>query len=581
MKDIKSQKTNIFPSHQKFKVSRAALGLILATLFLAVLLTFSTLENINRAQGVMERFLLQKGETIIRAVEAAMRTSLAHHMGGGEDALKTLLVESGRENDIVFIIITDREGRVIAQTNNAPDVNVVRSGLTDALSTGGSVTAIDKQTGIFTISKRLSWQSQLTNMPMTKDYLRRMSKHRGTFDGSTISIGLFTEGYVDAQKQDIHHAIFMGAILFLVGSAGLYLLFLYHSVRVTESTLANMKLYTDNVIESIPVGIVTLDSLDRVVSCNKKTEEILGRPFNDLQGETINNTFPGCHLQSTDIRNSILDHLTECSTADGRNVAVKIGGSPLIDSEGNTIGTVLVIRDMSTIRDMELQLERSRRMAALGKMAAGIAHEIRNPLGTLRGFAHYFGNQDGATEESKGYAALMVSEVDRLNRNVSGLLQFARPRDLQFVSVKLGSLIAKTIALMEGDFADHELNFHWQCNTDLVVEADPDLLLQVLMNLLKNSISATPSGGEISITGSEDDHHVRIIVSDTGDGMTEQECEKMFDPFFTTRKSGTGLGLAVSHQIIEQHHGAIEVETAKGQGTTITVVLPKRRGVSE
>ena len=578
MKDIKSRKTSIFSSNQAFKVSRTALGLILATLFLAVLLTFSTLENINRAQGLMERFLLQKGETIIRAVEAALRTSLIHHMDSDGDPLSTLLAESGRENDIVFIIIADREGHVIAQTHNAPDVDVVRNGHAEALSTGESVTAIDKQTGIFTISKRLSWQAQLSATPMPEAHSRRMSKHRGTFDGSTISIGLFTDGYVTAQKQDIQHAIFMGAILFLVGSAGLYLLFLYHSVRVTKSTLANMKLYTDNVIESIPVGIVTLDSMDRVVSCNKKTEEILGRPFGELQGETIDDAFPGCHIKSTDIRNSILDYSTECSTSDGRNVAVKIGGSSLLDSEGNTIGTVLVIRDMSLIRDMELQLERSRRMAALGKMAAGIAHEIRNPLGTLRGFAHYFGNKDGATQESKGYAALMVSEVDRLNRNVSALLQFARPRDLQFVSVNLDALIAKTVALMESDFANHALNFHWQCNTDVTVEADPDLLLQVLMNLLKNSISATASGGEISITGSEDEHHVRIIVSDTGDGMTEQECEKMFDPFFTTRKSGTGLGLAVSHQIIEQHQGVIEVETVKGQGTTMTVVLPTRRG---
>ena len=247
MKDIKSQKTSIFSSDQTFKFSRTALGLILATLFLAVLLTFSTLENINRAQGLMERFLLQKGETIIRAVEAALRTSLRHHMDDSGDPLNTLLVESSRENDIVFIIITDGDGRVIAQTNNAPDVDVVRSGTADALSTGESVAAIDKQTGIFTISKRLSWQSQLTSMPITEDHTRRMSKHRGTFDGSTISIGLFTEGYVNAQKQDIQHAIFMGAILFLVGSAGLYLLFLYHSVRVTRSTLANMKLYTENV----------------------------------------------------------------------------------------------------------------------------------------------------------------------------------------------------------------------------------------------------------------------------------------------------------------------------------------------
>ena len=133
------------------------------------------------------------------------------------------------------------------------------------------MSAVDSQTGIFTITKRLSLQSQLGGMEMTEEHMRRLADNRSELDGAIISIGLFTEEFAAAQRQDVQHAVFMGAILFLVGSAGLYFLFLYHSMRVTKSTLANMKLYTDNVIESIPVGIVTLDSLDRVVSCNRKS----------------------------------------------------------------------------------------------------------------------------------------------------------------------------------------------------------------------------------------------------------------------------------------------------------------------
>jgi len=122
------------------------------------------------------------------------------------------------------------------------------------------------------------------------------------------------------------------------------------------------------------------------------------------------------------------------------------------------------------------------------------------------------------------------------------------------------------------------LNFHYQCNTDITLEADPDMLLQVLMNLLKNSIIATPAGGEVSLSALEEQHHIRIIVADNGSGMTEQEREKMFEPFFTTRKSGTGLGLAVSHQIIEQHNGTFEVKTAPNEGTSVTIILPKTQG---
>ena len=131
---------------------------------------------------------------------------------------------------------------------------------------------------------------------------------------------------------------------------------------------------------------------------------------------------------------------------------------------------------------------------------------------------------------------------------------------------------------MERDISEKTLNFHYQCNTDITLDADPDMLLQVLMNLLKNSISATSAGGEVSLSTHEEQHHIRIVVSDNGVGMTEQDRDKMFDPFFTTRKTGTGLGLAVSHQIVEQLNGSFEVRTAPGEGTSVTIVLPKEQG---
>jgi len=341
-----------------------------------------------------------------------------------------------------------------------------------------------------------------------------------------------------------------------------------------------MKLYTSNVVDSIPVGLITLDDQERIVSYNRRMEEIVGRSLSKSKGKKFTAAFPCFQVNYRDISARAYEESTELPAEEGRKIPIKIGGSSIVNNDGEDIGTVLIIRDMTSIREMEQQLERSRRMAALGKMAAGIAHEIRNPLGTLRGFAHYFGKQPGATKESRGYADLMVSEVDRLNRNISGLLQFARPREPQLEPVDLNQLITKTVALMEGDFVDHELNFHWRCNTGIILQADPDLLLQVLMNLLKNSFNATPSGGEVSLTVLEDGHFIRINVSDTGIGMTEQEREKMFDPFFTTRKTGTGLGLAVSHQIAEQHHGVFEVDTASGEGTCVTIILHENKGIA-
>ena len=571
-KNTAVSRTSFFSSRLPFKASRAALALILATLFLAGLLAFSTMQNINRAQALMERFLQHKGETIIRAIEAAMRTSIMHHMGE-KDALHTLLMESSRANDIVFIVITDTSGTVISRTDNAPEPDLFADARSRLTGADMSVTSLEEESGILTITRQLALNPHLGMMGMMRKRANGSNSEYLPSD-AIISIGLFTEDFDAARRQDVEHAIFMGAILFLVGSAGLYFLFLYQGMRVAKSTLANMQIYTDNVIKSIPVGLVTLDSQDRVFSCNRKMAEMMGREIAEIQGKRLHEAFPDCPIDVMEICESILDYSVECVRRDGSRIPVTIGGSKLTDKEGETLGTVLVVRDMSLIRHMERQLERSRRMAALGTMAAGIAHEIRNPLGTLKGFAHYFGSQSGAGDESRKYAKLMESEIDRLNRNISGLLQFARPRNPNVVSVSLDDLIGKVVALMEQDFSEKGLNFHYQCNTEVTVNTDPDMLLQVLLNLLKNSIAATPQGGEVSLAASGDNRYVRITVSDNGRGMSEQESEKMFDPFFTTRKDGTGLGLAVSHQIVEQLGGAFEVKTSMDTGTSITIVLP-------
>jgi two-component system sensor histidine kinase HydH len=236
---------------------------------------------------------------------------------------------------------------------------------------------------------------------------------------------------------------------------------------------------------------------------------------------------------------------------------------------------VLIVRDMREIRAMEEALERSRRMAALGRMAAGIAHEIRNPLGTLRGFAQFFRRRPDEDAAAREYADLMVGEVDRLNRTVSALLQFSRPREPEFAGVELGELLQRTARLMEEDVAAHQVVLKVDQPAEPVVfSADPDLLTQVLINLLQNGLAATQEDGKIRLGGSRENQEIRLWVQDSGRGMTAEERERMFDPFYTTRKEGTGLGLAVVQQIIEQHRGRIEVESAPGEGTRVEVILP-------
>lgn len=560
---------------QPFHVSRAATGMLLATLVLVGLLAFSTRQNINRAQLLMENFLSDKASTIIRSIEAGSRASMImqHHMSG-VDPLHTLLIENSKGEDIQFITILDTDGSIIEQAGYPEAVVMSKNDIQSMATSGKSLSRFNYKSGILIYSKFFTVGEQLRRINMP---LAQRKKWQEQLDNSRriISIGLLTEEFDTARKQDVYHAIFMGVILLLVGSAGLYVFFLYQKMCFTGATLATMKLYTDSVIESIPVGIVTLDARDRIVSCNKNTEELFGYSLAELQEKELQETLPNCASTIADACGTLFEYPTDGRHLDGSTIPLRISCSPLADPENQRIGKVLVIRDMSTIRDLELQLERSRRMAALGKMAAGIAHEIRNPLGTLRGFAQFFGKLDNSSEDNSKYSELMVSEIDRLNHTVSGLLQFSRPREPQFREIGIDDLFKKIITLMKTDFINHGVQFHCRTNTGIKVKADPDLILQVLMNLLRNSINATKAGDEISLDCTEDEHQARIVVADTGFGMSEEEREKMFDPFFTTNRTGTGLGLAVSHQILEQHHGTFEVITAKERGTSITMVLPK------
>ncbi|MBM9603806.1 two-component system sensor histidine kinase NtrB [Desulfopila inferna] len=557
-------------STHTFRFSRAAVGLLSATIVLGVILVFSTLQNISRAQSLMEKFLLDKGETIIRAIEAGSRATMMHHMGAG-DPLDTLLAEFVKDRDIQYISIVDTDGTILKHAGSSADVTFSENEVDEIFSSSTSITKLNRAEGMYTLSALFEIDFRGSRMPMNSRYSQSSENEA---DKKILSIGLLTRQFDIARQQDVRHTMFMGAILFLVSSAGLYFLFLYQKIRITGTNLANMKLYTDNIIESIPVAVVTLDVDDNIVSCNRNTEELFASPLSSIKGTSIYTAFPKCPIYQQEACESLLEYETECPGVNGRQIPLRVSCSPLVNHENVKIGKVLIIRDMSSIKSMEIQLERSRRMAALGKMAAGIAHEIRNPLGTLRGFAQFFGSQSKSIEDSRKYSELMISEIDRLNQTVSGLLQFSRPRAPQFKKVEIDRLFEKTVSMMEADFSSKNVELQWQKDCGIDIRADPDLLLQVLMNLIKNSIKATPSGGAITLACAQEDHYIRITVADNGSGMSEEVRERMFDPFFTTTRAGTGLGLAVSHQIIEQHGGVFEVSTQPETGTSISILLP-------
>ncbi len=557
--------------------------LIAATAILGVVLAVATVRNLDRERHMMGRFLLQEGLTVIRALEAGTRTSL-RMMPAAPSPLEVLLEETAASPAVAFVALLDHRGRLIASAGNPgelPGPEDVRA----VLAAPGPVSEMARDGAgeeVFVVARAFSpvsgpgpmharWQQWCGMGSMGAGHTGAGQARQAMF------VGLYTRDFAAARAEDVRQSLLLGGVLLLVGTAGFYALLLSQRVRSARAAVRDMESYTRHVVESLPDALVTLDGEDRVVSMNARAEELFGvpgaaaagRPFGDLAGDTA------CDIEPWVRRGeAFADRPAECRGPDGEPIPVKVSAAPLTDPEGRRTGTVLLIRDVRELRSVEEQLERSRRLAALGRMAAGLAHEIRNPLGTLRGFAQYLGARGAGEARAAEYAGLMVTEIDRLDRLIGALLQFARPRDPEVRDLALAPLAERTAALVRADVEAAGLSLRVEVPDGLEVRADPDLLTQVLLNLAQNAVAATDPGGEVAIAARTGDGWVGIAVDDTGRGLTREERGHMFDPFYTTRRTGTGLGLAVVHQIVEQHGGRIEVESIQGRGTRITVWLP-------
>jgi two-component system sensor histidine kinase PilS (NtrC family) len=234
---------------------------------------------------------------------------------------------------------------------------------------------------------------------------------------------------------------------------------------------------------------------------------------------------------------------------------------------------------------MEDAVRRSEKFAAIGKMAAGIAHEIRNPLASISGSIQMMQRQAGAEGVNRRLQDIVLREIDRLNDLINDFLNFARPRALEIDEIPLQRLLGEVVEVFrhmrnKGDADDRPCNVRLEVEPGLTVDADPQQLRQVLWNLLNNALEATDGDGEVRVTArrveSADGPNVELEVADRGVGIPAEHLARIFDPFFTTKDRGTGLGLSLVHRIIEDHRGTLRVDTEPGRGSTFTVTLPLR-----
>lgn len=563
--------------------------LIIGAVFvLAPIFLYVAVENINRQKENTERLLLERGTALIRTFEAGTRTGLLG-MRWDSPQIEKLIIESAQQPDVIHLLVTDQSGRILAHSDPSKvgqtyweglDIEeIYKSGIPESRQ-------IEDNEGrkTFEVFSRLSpLPGQLTAFIRTDSphewlKLRISSKDGEDLSRPIIFVGLNMKTLEIARRIDTRNTLVVALILLLIGFAGVISLFLAHGYRSAKTSLSRIKVFSDTLVENMPIGILAVGVDGKITSFNQTAESILKFAADEAIGNNANDILPEALTTLADDLESgdtIISKEIDCLVAGKKSVPLEVTATMLKDDENTYQGEVILFRDLTEIRRLRREVERSQRLASLGRLAAGVAHEIRNPLSSIKGFATYFGERYKDKPEDKQTAEIMVQEVDRLNRVIGELLEFARPMDMQLKPTPIHDLIRSSIKVIEAQASEKNIEITTNLSSEIdKISIDPDRINQVLLNLYLNAIQAMEDGGVLTTELFHDDSgEIKIAISDTGKGINKKDIGRIFDPYFTTKPSGTGLGLAIVHRIIEAHKGEIKVESKPGKGTVVTIVL--------
>lgn len=335
-----------------------------------------------------------------------------------------------------------------------------------------------------------------------------------------------------------------------------------------QGDIAQLRALNLNILESLSSGLVTVNSEGEIIFFNRAAREITQRSENEVLGRTLGDVFPHLWRATQDLSGKRQELLFE--RHDGVSFYLGYSISPLYDAHENENGQIIIFQDLSDIKRLESQMRRSERLAAVGQLSAAIAHEIRNPLASISGSVEML-KDASTTSEDQTLMKIILREVDRLNQLITDFLEYSRPHELQRSDLQVNEVLKEIVSLL-GKQATVTLS----CNSNLQISADEQSFRQVIWNLLNNAIEASSGEARVELETLETSDAWIIGVEDDGVGIAESEKERIFEPFYTTKRNGTGLGLATIYRMMEEHGGSISVTDArKLKGARFELYFPK------
>ncbi len=405
--------------------------------------------------------------------------------------------------------------------------------------------------------------------------------------------------------SNIHSTIFkvfinvigLNIIAYLSGSLATHYRASKNELIQTEEDLTRLQTFNTNILQNMSSGLIVTDLNTRIILANQSAASITGFDINSFKNKVFSSVFNSVPLTQ------ILKKLNTNRTSfrwegniihnSGKKVYVGMTVSLLRNNLSEAIGSISTFQNLTELKKMEDEVKRSEKVSAIGELAAGMAHEIRNPLASIRGSVQMLNDELDLDKSSRKLMMIVLEESDRLNKIITDFLAFARPKPINSSKCSIQEVVKDTLALVNViPETTGKITFKSEIPTNLpLLSFDKDQIKQVLWNLITNSIQAMPDGGIIRVMLSSVDKSsntknnrssieqveypaIKLSVSDQGNCISEESLNKIFDPFYTTKINGSGLGLSIVHRIVENHNGQLSVESKTGEGTTFNIYLP-------
>ena len=359
--------------------------------------------------------------------------------------------------------------------------------------------------------------------------------------------------------------------------------YLSEKLQRTAQNLAEVRALNENVVESIPSGLITLSADGVVTFVNPAGCAILGRDARSIVGRRISELQFFSDAEWDEVRDElrrgdlVRTEREDFLVRDGvRSVGYAV--TPLNTLEGTPSGYTVIFQDLTEMKKLEAEVRLKDRMAAVGELSAGIAHEIRNPLAAIAGSVQVLKKSDALSPQEQRLMSIILKESERLNKSIADFLRFVRPQEKRPAEFDIAASLSETLDLLANSpelQAAHRIE-RTITPPSYTVVGDADQIRQVFWNIARNAVQAMPRGGRLRVATEVGEGRYNIVFADSGRGMSDSDQRRLFQPFRTNFPTGTGLGMAISYRIVQEHGGRIDVRSREGSGTMITVSLPAR-----